>query len=294
MRRRTAVLTGAAGGSHAAFMHEQLARIYHLARRLMLTPLWRAPVTAFVAGLLVRLLGPTRAALGAVIAVLAGWLALVLPLNPFTEAGPVARLPGAAILLGVFVAAGSGRVSRQASGPGHLRGWLALPLFATAAAWWLRDAPLNGAQIAHLVPVILVLIAAAAAARKLAARDTGITTIAAAAALGAALELSGAAPHWSRAALVPAAAGISLYGLGESVVALAQATILVAAAAVAASNRGRFVPVDLAATAPFLVWVLAPRLLARLNRAGPALAASLAAVCGVALVWGAITLLHHR
>ncbi len=269
-------------------MHEQLARIYHLARRILLTPLWRAPIAAFVAGLLVRLLGPRRAALGAVVAVFVGWVALVLPLNPFTEAGPVARLPGAAIMLGVFIEAGSG----PGSGPGRVRGWLALALYATAAAWWLRDAPLNGADVAHLVPVILGLIAAAAIARKLAARDTGVTTIAAAGALAAALELSGAAPHWSRAALVPAAAGLSLYGLGGSVEALAQATILVAAAAVAASNRGRFVPADLAAAAPFLVWFLAPRLLPRLNRAGPALAASLAAVCGVALVWGAIALLH--
>lgn len=267
-------------------MHEQLARIYHLARRILLAPLWRAPVAAFVAGLLVRLLGPTRAGLGAVVAVLVGWLALVLPLNPFTEAGPVARLPGAAILLGVFVAVGSG--------PGRLRGWLALPLYAAASAWWLRDAPLGGAGIAHLMPVILGLIAAAAIARRLAARDTGITTIAAAGALAAALALSGAAPHWSRAALVAAAAGLSLYGLSEWVPAVAQATILVAAASVAASNRGRFVPADLAAAAPFLVWILAPRLVPHLRRAGPALAASLAAVCGVALVWGAIALLHMR
>ncbi len=267
-------------------MHEQLARIYHLALRILLTPLWRAPVAAFVAGLLVRPLAPARAPLGAVLAVVAGWLALVLPLNPFTEAGPVARLPGAAILLGAFVAV--------SSGPGRLRGWLALPLYAAAVAWWLRDAPLNGSDIAHLVPIILGLIAASAVARKLASRDAGITTIAAAVALAAALELSGAAPHWSRAALVPAAAGLSLYGRGEFVATLAQATILVAAAAVVASNRGRFVPADLAAVAPFVVWFLAPRLLPRLRSAGPALAASLAAVCGVAMVWGAMALLHIR
>jgi hypothetical protein len=280
-----AELTASGSGGHAASMHEQLARIYHLVRRIAVTPLWRAPVVAFGVGLLVRL-APARAAVGAVLAVLAGWLAQVLPLNPFTAAGPVARLPGAAVLLALYIQAARGR--------GPVPGWLALPLYGIAAAWWLRDAPLNGPAIANLVPVILGLVAAAALGRRMAAKDAGTTTIAAAVALAAALEVSGAAPHWSRAALAPAAAGVALLGLGEAVAPLAQAIVLVAVAAVAASNRGRFVPVDLAAAAPFLVWWLAPRLLPRLNRAGPALAAGLAAVCGVGLVWGAMTLLNHR
>ncbi len=257
---------------------------------MVVAPLWRAPVVAFAAGLLARLLGPARAGLGAALAVLAGWLALVLPLNPFTAAGPVARLPGAAVLLAVYMQAGRG----QGRARGAVPGWVGLPLYAVAASWWLRGAPLDGPGIANLVPVILGLAGAAVVAGRVAARDAGTTTIAAAAALAAALELSGAAPHWSRAALAPAAAGLGMLGLGEAVAPLAQAIVLVAVAAVAASNRGRFVPVDLAAAAPFLVWVLAPRLLPRLNRAGPALAAGLAAVCGVGLVWGAMTLLNHR
>jgi hypothetical protein len=195
-------------------------------------------------------------------------------------------LPGAAILLALYMHARRGR--------GPLPGWLALPLYAVVTAWWLRGAPLDGPGIANLVPVILAMAAAAVVAGRIAARDAGATTIAAAAALAAALELSGAAPHWSRAALAPAAAGLALLGFGDAVPALAQAVVVVASAAVAASNRGRFVPVDLAAAAPFLVWLLAPRLLPRLRGAGPALAAGLAAVCGVALVWGAMTLLNHR
>jgi hypothetical protein len=265
-------------------MHEQLARIYHLVRRVAVTPVWRAPVAAFGVGLLVRLAAPTRAALGAVIAVATGWLALVLPLNPVTAAAPVARLPGAAILLGLYMQAG-----RR-----PLPGWLALPLYAIATAWWLRGAPLDGPAIANLVPLILGVMAATALGRRIAAKDGGTTTVAAAVALAAALEVSGAAPHWWRAALAPAAAGVALLGLGESVAPLAQAIVLVGVAAVAASNRGRFLPVDLAFAAPFLVWWLAPRLLPRLNRAGPALAASLAAACGVGLVWGAMTLFNHR
>jgi len=267
-------------------MHEQLARVYHLALRLLLTPLWRPPVAAFAAGLVLRLLGQSRAPLAGALAVLAGWLALVLPLNPFTAAGPVARLPGAALLLLVYTQAARGRVPLPA--------WLGLPLYACAASWWLRGAPLHGPDIVNLVPVVLGLLAASAVARRLAARNAAISTVAAAAALAAALELAGAATHWSRAALVPAAAGLALLGRTGAAAPLAHALILVATASIAAANRGRFVPVDLAAAAPFVVWLLAPPLLPRLNRARPALAAALAAVGGVALVWGATYLVGRR
>jgi hypothetical protein len=270
----------------AGSMHEQFERVYHMALRIILAPLWRAPVVGFAAGLVARLLGPGRAGLGAALAVLAGWLALVLPLNPFLANGPVARLPGAAVLLAVYAQAGRGA--------GPLPGWLVLPLYAAAAGWWLRGAPFDGAGVANLVPVVLGLWAASALARWLARGDAGVTSVAAAVALGGGVALAGMAPPWVDAALVPATAGLALLGRSEAATVLAQAIVLVATAAVAASNRGRFAPVDLSAAAPFVVWVLAPRLLPRLNRAGPALAASLAAVCGVALVWGGIALLAHR
>ena len=267
-------------------MHEQLARIYHLAQRLWALPLWHAPVSAFGAGLLLRLLGPTNAARAAVLAVLAGWLVLVLPANPVTAATPVARLPGAALLLLVFV--------HTAARPGKMPRWLSLSLYAAATSWWLRGTPLDGPGIANLVPVLLGLLAAAAAARRLAAKDPGTTTIAAAFALAAAMAIAHAGPHWPRAALVCAGAGLGLYGLPDIAAPLAQAIVLVATAAVLASNHGHLVPVDLAAGAPFLVWLLAPRLLPRLNRAGPAMAGALAAIACVALIWVAIVMFALR
>ena len=90
--------------------------------------------------------------------------------------------------------------------------------------------------------------------------------------LGAAILLAGGAPHWALAALVPPCAGLALAGVAEAALPLAYATMLVGCLAVVASDRGRFVPVDLAVLAPLLVWFLAPRILPRLNRAGPVLA----------------------
>ena len=265
-------------------MHALLAKFYHLGLRFLFTPLWRPPVAALLAGLILRLLGPGRAGLGACLAVLCGWLALVLPGNPFHPAGPVARLPVAAGLLTIFA---------LLRGGGSLPPWLGYPLFLTVAAWWLGGAPLTGNAVANLVPLLLGLFAAGTLARRLAARDDGTATIAAAVALAASVQVAGGAAHWSRAALVPACAGLALFGQAEAVAPLAQAIVLVAATTILASNRGRFVPVDLAAAAPFLVWLIAPRLLPRLNRAGPVLAAGLAAACAVGVLWGA-TMLTHR
>ena len=174
------------------------------------------------------------------------------------------------------------------------RRWLALPLYAALQAWWLRGAPLTGAGIADTVPVFLGLLAAAAIVRRLAARDTGWTSIAAAAALSASLYFLGGTFHWARAAMVPAFAGLALLGLPLAVAPLAQAIVAAAVAAIVASDHGRFIPVDAAAGAPLLVWFLAPGVLPRLNRAGPALAGGIAATVGVACAAGAAYLLAQR
>jgi hypothetical protein len=268
-------------------MHAVLAKIYHLSMRILLTPIWRAPVAAFTAGLLLRLLGPARSGAAACLAVLAGWAVLGQPEAmaawPLT---PLARLAGAAVILLIYL--------WLAGRPARRFGWLVLPAYALVQAWWLRGAPLSGNGLANSVPVFLGLYGAAAVVRRLAARDSGVTTLAAAASLAASLYLSGGSLHWSRAALVIACAGVSLLGRAEAAAALAQAVVVVAVAAIVASDRGRFAPVDAASLAPLLVWFLAPRLLPRLNRAGPALAGGLAAVCGVALAGGLAYALVER
>jgi hypothetical protein len=261
-------------------MHEQMLALYHKGQYLAAQRDYRAPLAALAAGLLLRLAGRGHARLAAGLAVLAGWLALTWP-APLWPTNPTARLPGLALLL----------VAYGFAAPRLGRG--AIPLFAAAAAWWLRGAPLGGADLASVMPVFLGLLAAAVIVRRIASQDTGWTTIAAAACLGAALYLAAGNLHWARAALVPAAAGLTLLGLTDSVAPLQLATVLAAAAAVVASDHGRLTPVDAAATAPLLVWFLAPRMQPRLNQAGPALAGGAAALCGLAVVWASIALLNH-
>jgi alpha-1,6-mannosyltransferase len=261
-------------------MHDLLAAVYHKSYHLIVLPSWRPPVAAFVAGLLLRLLGRGRGALAAGLAVLAGWLALTLP-GPLWPVEPLARLPGLAVLLLAYSVLAP-RLGR-----------FALVLFALLGGWWLRGAPLGGAALASVVPVFLGLWAAMAIALRVGRRDTGWAGIAAAASLAAAIAVSGGAMHWARAALVPASAGLALLGL-DAIAPLQLATVLVAAAAVVASDRGRFIPVDAAALAPLLVWFLAPRVQPRLNQAGPALAGVLSAVAVVAVMWGSLALFAHR
>jgi hypothetical protein len=262
-------------------MHDFLARLYHLGLHVLMIPGWRGPVAALVVAAAARLMAPRRAAIGASVALLAGWLALVWP-GPLSLASPVARLPGLAVLLLAYVVSG-GRLGRAA-----------LPLCALIAAWWLRGAPLNGAGLASIMPVFLGVLAAMAITRRMAAADRGWAGLGAALALAAAIPLAGGAMHWARAALVAAAAGAAFIGLADAVALLQIALVLVAAAAVVASDRGRLIPIDAAACTPLLVWFLAPRLLPRLNRAGPALAGALAAVAGVGIVWAAIYLFAQR
>jgi hypothetical protein len=178
--------------------------------------------------------------------------------------------------------------------PGTRSGFLALAGLALAAGWWMAGAPLSGAGLAGCVPVVLGLWAALALTRAVAQGDRGWAGIGAAVALAGATFLAGGSPHWARAALVPACAGVALLGVAEAVLPLAFATMLCGCLTVLASDRGRFVPVDLAVLAPLLVWVLAPRVLPRLNRAGPVLAALVATLGGVGLTLAAIRLLALR
>jgi len=264
-------------------LHSILADIYHLGLRILLTPLWRAPVVTLAAALVLRLTRRASAALAAPMAVFAGWLVLTFPDFSLLPHTPLQRLPGAALILALYVYA---RPTRFIP--------VILPALAALFAWWLRGTPLGGAPLAATVPWALGLWAALALARRLSAKDTGPATVAAAASLAAALYHSGATSHWCHAAAVPAWAGIALLGLPEAVPALATATILAGMAAISANDRGRFIPADLAGLAPYAVWLLAPRLLPRLNRAGPGLAAALAAIAAVAAIAAGTAALNLR
>jgi hypothetical protein len=181
-----------------------------------------------------------------------------------------------------------------ASHAARMMRWLLWAATAALTAWWLRGAPAAAAAIASVIPVFIGLLAASAVVGRLVARDAGWASIAAAVSLATSLRLTGGATQWVYASLVPAAAGIALLGRPEAAAALAQATTLIAVATIVAFDRGRLTPVDLATAAPLAVWAAAPRLLPRLNRAGPALAASLAAVVGIAIIWAAGRLLWPR
>jgi hypothetical protein len=259
-------------------MHFVLAHIYHL----LIRPFWHAPAAAFITAAIARLWWRRAAAL----AVLAGWLAAQYPALSVLPARPINRLAGLAILLLAY-----GWLAPRA---GRRAGFLLLPGLALAASWWIAGAPLDGPGLAACAPVLLGVWAALALTRRLAASDRGWAGMGASLALAAALLLAGGAPHWGRAALVPAWAGLALVGVGEAVLPLAFATMLVGCLAVVASDRGRFVPVDLAVFAPLLVWFLAPRMLPRARRAGPVIAAGLATLVAAGVVLGAIRVLALR
>jgi hypothetical protein len=263
-------------------MHSLLVHAYSLA----LAPYWRAPVAAFVVALLLRLAWRRRAPVGAALAVLAGWLAVqILPFSVM-PARPVDRLPGLAAILLLYL-----WLSPRAGTRGA---FLALPLLAVGAGWWMGGAPVGGPGVAGCVPIVLGVWAALALTRRFAGGASGWSGIGAALALAGAVTLAHGSPHWARAALVPACAGLALIGVPEAALPLAFATALTAAATVVASDQGRFIPVDVAVLAPLLVWLLAPRVLPRLHRAGPAMAAAIATLGGVAVTLAAIRLLALR
>jgi hypothetical protein len=253
---------------------------------LALAPYWRAPAAAFAAALLLRLAGRRAAPFAAALAVLAGWLAVQVSAFSVLPARPVDRLPGLAAMLLVFLLL-SPRAGRRG-------GFLALPVLAVGAGWWMGGAPLGGPGVAGCVPIVLGVWAALALTRRVAGGASVWSGVGAALALAGAITLAHGSPHWARAALVPACAGLALIGVPEAMLPLAFATALTAAATVVASDQGRFVPVDVAVLAPLLVWLLAPRVLPRLRRAGPALAAAIATLGGVAVTLAAMRLLALR
>lgn len=260
-------------------MHVLLAQVHHWTNLVLATPTWCALLIAAGTGLILRIAAPARTALAACLAITCGALALALPATPLWHATPIARLPGAFLLLTLSTVV--------AARPGRALHWLLLPITASLTAWWLRGAPLTSAGIASVVPVFLGLAAASALVRRLASRDTGSIGVVAAMTLAAAIWLATGPTPWVYAALLPACVGLVLLGRGEAAAPLAQATTLVGVATVVAADRGRLLPIDIAAFAPLLVWALAPRLQPRLNRAGPVLSAGLAALCGIAFFWAA-------
>lgn len=263
-------------------MHGLLSKIYHLGY-YGAAAWWRAPVATLAVVALLRLAARGKPAMAVCFGVAAGWAVLALPVVMSLPLPPLERLPGAALLLLGYI-----MLTRRS---GAL--WQAV-LYAAVQAWWLRGAPVSADGMAATVPVLLGLWAAGAVVRRMAAQDAGWNTIAASLALAVTLFLAGGALHWAQAALVVAFAGLALLGSAGAAGALAQACLLVCVEAIIASDHGRLVPVDAAVLAPFVVWWLAPRLLPRLHRAGPALAGALAAGGAVAAAWSAGALLTQR
>ncbi len=242
-------------------MHALLAHAYHLAQyglHVLLLPLWRPPLATVGVAAACRLGGLTRLRSGATLtaccAVLAGWM-LINPDWAAWPPPPVARLPGLALILL------AGLSIRGATGPrtGRVPGLIT----AALAAWWMRGAPAGAAALLGCIPVFLGLAAALEAARRLARDDDARGSAAAALVLAGAIMLAGASTHWARAAVVPAVASLVLLGVAEASAALSGLIVLVAAATLVASDRGRMLPVDLACLTPLLAWPLAARFLVR-------------------------------
>lgn len=237
-------------------------------------PLFRPLIAAGLAAGIIRAVRPAQGALAAGVAVLAGWAVMNASLFAWPTT-PLGRLPGAGLLL-------LGASFLETSQPR----WLVRLGLAVLLSWWLRGAPVSGAGISHCVPVFLGVLGGMALAERLsrpAAGDPGWARAGAALALAGALWATGASTHWALASLVPAVAALALVGFPEPSALLARAVTTVAAAAILASDRGRFIPVDGAAAAPLAAWFFAPRL----TRLGPAGASLLAAAACVAVAWGA-------
>lgn len=266
-------------------MHALLAHAYHLAAlpiHLAMLPIWRPLAACLVLAVAGRLMAGGRGApLVAGVAVLAGWLVLAWPAT--WPLPPIARLGGLALI-----------VLADAALRPRRRAWLTLPATAAIGAWWLRGAPLSVAGIAGCVPVFLGLAAALVLSRRLARADRGWAMVAASGALAASLTLAGASPHWSRAALVPAVAALGLLGLSGAMPVLAGMLVMLAGAALVASDRGRLAGVDVACLVPLLTLAVAPHLARRSGRPSPAVAGLLAALLGIAAAWAADKLLSAR
>ncbi len=259
-------------------VHALLARVYHLmlyAIHIATRPIWRPLGACLAIALGGRLAGFARRSGGAVLlagaAVLAGWLFETA--QPSWPLPPVSRLSGLAVIL---------TLGRLLCGRGG-RAWC-VPATAVLAAWWLRGAPTDGPGVLGCVPVALGVWLALVAGARLARSDRGWASLAASGGLACGLLAAGASPHWARAAGVPALAAVGLLGTAEAMPALAWLILAVSLSALVASDRGRYLPVDVACAAPLLVWVLVPWLARRWGL--PAASALAACVC-VALAWAA-------
>lgn len=262
-------------------MHALLAHVYHLALyaiHIATRPVWRSLGACLAVALAGRLTWlarqPQLAAPMAGAAVLAGWLVEAPPLAwPLT---PVARLTGLAAFM---IVCGWLRIEGR-------RAWL-LPLTAAWGSWWVCGAPLYGRTILGCTPVFLGFWAALAAGQRLTQGDRGWATLAAAVGLAASLLVSGASPHWARAAGVPGIAALGLLGIPEAMTTLAGLILAVCVAALVASDRGRLVAVDVACVTPLLAWVLSPWLARFFGRRAVPIASVVAAGLCVALAWAA-------
>ena len=279
-------------------MHQLLARAYHLAQHGLNVTHWPIVQGLVLAALIAgagRFAIPSRTRLVAALAVLGGWAAATWPLWQVFHAPPVARLPGAALALVCYavvaparvysapVRKGAAKKTKAAIRPPSVAAspkWV-LPALCVAVAWWLRGAPLGGNAILNGMALFLCLLAAWALANRMTRGDEGWAVIAATPTLSGALLVSGASPHWATVALIPLAPAIVLLGVAEAGPVLVGAVAIVAAAAIVASDRGRFVPVDAACLLPLLALLLARRITPRRRIVG-ALAA--AAIC-IGLCW---------
>jgi len=236
-------------------MHALLVHFYHLALlpvHFVMRPIWRPLAAALVITVLARMAGamlsPRGAAMAAGGAILAGWLLQDIAWLGIWPPPPIARLPGLAVIVVIDSALRAGAKGR---------GWPLLLLSSALAAWWLRGAPLSGAGIVNCMPVLVGLAFAFPLARRLARGDAGWGSAAAALVLAAALQMTGASPHWARAALVPGLVALALIGIQAAGVVLPGMITVAGAAALVASDRGRLVPVDIACVIPLVAWPLA-------------------------------------
>ncbi len=279
-------------------MHPLLARTYHMAQHGLHVATWPVVQGLFLAAAIAalgRLAAPGRSRLVAALSLLGGWGAATWPLWQAFHAPPVARLPGAAIALACFAIAAPARVYSAAVRRGATKGrkaaihapsvaaspkW-ALPALCVALAWWLRGAPLGGNAILNGMALFLCLLATWAIANRMTKGDEGWAVVAAVLTLSGSLFISGASPHWATVALIPVAPALLLLGLPEAGAVMVGSVVIVAAAAIVASNRGRFVPVDAACLLPLLALLLARRIAPRRRMVG----ALAAALISIGLCW---------
>ena len=222
--------------------------------------------------------------------VVAGWYWLtgrfwVFP--PPVSADALAGLAALTLLIGLLCALrGQDRLS-----------WVAVPLAALLAGWFLTGAPRNLAVLRASWPMGLgVVVTTVVFARTLTGRALDPMRLALAGlTLAAALHVAGTPPIWFQLALVPGAAALAMFALpaAPGLVALAVAVDVAALACLVVIALGRlprlgFAPVDAAALSPLVALWLMPRAVERMGRAGraaPLAGSLLAGAIAVGCVW---------